>query len=126
MSSLSIAVVEDDAITLEIITAALETRLGATVFAFDNSKAARDFLLQQTDTSIDLIISDQQMPDYDGLTLLKTCIASSLNVPFLLVTSEASRDLVISAKQLGASGFLAKPVSMSELTGKVLEITTGD
>lgn len=123
MSSLSIAVVEDDSITLDMITAALETRLGATVFAFDNSKAARDFLLQQTDDSIDLVISDQQMPDFDGLTLLKTCNASLLNVPFLLVTAEASRDMVISAKKLGASGFLAKPVDMAELADKVLEVT---
>ncbi|WP_414828368.1 response regulator [Alteromonas sp. H39] len=125
MSALSIAVVEDDAITLEMITTALENRLGATVFAFDNSKAARDFLLQQTEASIDLVISDHHMPEYDGLTLLKTCIASSLNVPFLLVTSEASRDMVISAKKLGASGFLAKPVNMAELANKVLEITAG-
>lgn len=123
MSSLSIAVVEDDRITLDIITTALETRLGATVLAFDNSKAARDFLLQQTETSIDLVISDQHMPDYDGLTLLKTCVDAQLNVPFLMITAEASRDLVISAKKLGAAGFLAKPVDMAALASKVLEVT---
>lgn len=123
MSSLSIAVIEDDLITLDMITNALETRIEATVFAFEHSKTARDFLLQQTDESIDLIISDQQMPDLDGLTLLKTCNAALLNVPFLLVTAEASREMVISAKKLGVSGFLAKPVDMSELIEKVLEVT---
>ena len=69
----SVAVVEDDPITLDLITDALETQLDATVYPFTRSKFARDFLLQQTAESISLIISDQVMPDYDGLSLLKTC-----------------------------------------------------
>ncbi len=123
MTPLSIVVIEDDAITLEMITVALESRLQANVYPFSKSKTARDFLLKQTNNSIDLIISDQQMPDYEGLELLEACKSTTLDVPFLLITAEASRDMVISAKMLGVSGFLAKPINMEELADKVLRVT---
>ena len=87
----SVAVVEDDPITLDLITDALETQLDATVYPFTRSKFARDFLLQQTSESISLIISDQVMPDYDGLSLLKTCQSYGLNVPFLLITADPNK-----------------------------------
>ncbi|WP_394223906.1 response regulator [Alteromonas gracilis] len=117
----SVAVVEDDPITLDIITDALETKLDAVVYPFTRSKFARDFLLQQTSESISLIISDQVMPDYDGLSLLKTCHSSGLNVPFLLITADPNKDLVMEARKLQVSGFLAKPLNMEELIQKSKE-----
>jgi|TARA_B100000446_G_scaffold123279_1_gene115443 DNA-binding NtrC family response regulator len=117
----SVAVVEDDPITLDLITDALETQLDATVYPFTRSKFARDFLLQQTAESISLIISDQVMPDYDGLSLLKTCQSSGLNVPFLLITADPNKELVIEARKLQVTGFLAKPLNMEELVQKSRE-----
>ncbi|WP_334056493.1 response regulator [Alteromonas sp. S005] len=120
----SVAVVEDDPITLDLITDALETQLDATVFPFTRSKFARDFLLQQSSDSLSLIISDQVMPDYDGLSLLKTCQSSGLDVPFLLITADPNKELVIEARKLQVTGFLAKPLSMEELVQKSKEAVT--
>lgn len=118
----SVAVVEDDPITLDLITDALETRLSATVYPFSRSKFARDFLLQQTSNSINLVISDQVMPDYDGLSLLKTCQSSGLEVPFLIITADPNKELVVEARKLHVSGFLAKPLNMEELVNKSREV----
>ena len=79
---LSIAVIEDDLVTLDLITDALENRIGATVYPFSRSKIARDFLLQQTPDSLHLIISDQVMPEYDGLSLLKPVTRLVYKSPF--------------------------------------------
>ncbi len=114
----SVAVIEDDPITLDMIINALETQLDATVYSFTRSKFARDFLLQQTSDSLNLIISDQVMPDYDGLSLLRTCQSSGLNVPFLLITADPNKELVIEARKLQVTGFLAKPLDMKELIQK--------
>ncbi|BFT31350.1 hypothetical protein D210916BOD24_25260 [Alteromonas sp. D210916BOD_24] len=114
----SVAVVEDDAITLDLITEALETHLDATVYTFTRSKFARDYLLQQTSETLSLIISDQVMPDYDGLSLLKTCHSNGLDVPFLLITADPNKEVVMEARKLGVAGFLAKPLSMQELVQK--------
>jgi DNA-binding NtrC family response regulator len=125
----SVAVVEDDQITLELIIQTLETQLDATVHSFSRSKFARDFILRQTPETLDLIISDQVMPDYDGLSLLKTCHAADLRIPFLLITADPNKALVMKARQLNVTGFLAKPLDMNELVRKsksVLERTTSD
>lgn len=114
----SVAVVEDDPITLDLITDALETKLNATVYPFSRSKFARDFLLQQTSNSISLVISDQVMPEFDGLSLLKTIQAKGLVIPFLLITADPHKDLVVEAKNLKVSGFLAKPLDMKDLINK--------
>ncbi|WDT85337.1 response regulator [Alteromonas sp. 009811495] len=118
---LSVAVVEDDQITLDLIVEALETQLDATVHPFSRSKFARDFILQQTNDTLQLIISDQVMPDYDGLSLLKTCHAARLDIPFLLITADPSKALVVEAKALQVAGFLAKPLDMTELVFKSKE-----
>ena len=116
---LSIAVIDDDVITLDMITHALESRLRATVYPFSRSKLAREFLLRQTPSALQLIISDQMMDGFDGLSLLKTCHAAQLNIPFLLITAEPNRALVMEARRLGVSGFLAKPLKMDDLVEKV-------
>lgn len=121
MTVFSVAVVEDDPITLDLITEALETHLDATVYTFTRSKFARDFLLQQTPDTLSLIISDQVMPDYDGLSLLKTCHSNGLEVPFLLITADPNKEVVMEARKLRVAGFLAKPLSMEELVQKSKE-----
>lgn len=118
----SVAVIEDDVITLDMITNTLENKLGATVFPFNRSKVAREFLLQQNSDSLQLIISDQIMPDFDGISLLQACFTAKLNVPFLMITADPNKTLVTNARKLGVSGFLAKPLAMNELVEKVSSV----
>ncbi|WP_137166053.1 response regulator [Salinimonas lutimaris] len=119
MSVQSVVVIDDDRITAELITDALEQQLGVDVYSFNRSKQARDFLLQQTNATVSLIISDQMMPDFNGLDLLQACRQAGLTVPFLLLTSDATRDTVIKARQHGASQFVAKPFAVNNLLDKV-------
>ena len=120
---LSVAVIEDDLITLDLITVTLETELNATVYPFSRSKLARDFLLQQTPDSLNLVISDQVMPDYDGLSLLKVCRAKGLDIPFLLISADPNKALVLAAVKLKVAGFLAKPIRMEELVATSSKVT---
>lgn len=122
MSDLVVAVIDDDEITLEIIVTTLETQLNATVFSFTRSKFAREFLLQQSPDSLHLVISDLVMPEFDGLDVLRSCRAAGLNIPFLFMTAFASRQTVLTAKELGAVGYMVKPIASDELVSKVKEI----
>ncbi|QPG06202.1 response regulator [Salinimonas marina] len=125
MGSCSIVVVDDDAITQELIAVTLEDRLGAQVHSFTQSKVARDFLMRQDDTSLSLIISDQMMPDYDGISLLKMCRKQGMQLPFLLLTADATRETVLEARRSGATQFVAKPFKVDDLIAKVNEILAG-
>lgn len=119
MAAYNIAVIDDDSLTLDIVTYALEESMDVDLFAFSRSEMAREFLLSPSGKQLSLIISDQNMPQYDGLTLLKECRSAGVNSPFILLTADATRETVIAAKKGGATQFLAKPFTTEDLIGKV-------
>ena len=122
LAKYTIVVVDDDTITLDIITFALEDGLQANVIAFSRSEMAYDFLINQSPDNLSLIISDQNMPQYNGLELLKACSEKGLQTPFVLLTGEATRDTVMAAKKGGATTFLAKPFETEHLIQKVKQL----
>ncbi|WP_413293463.1 response regulator [Bdellovibrio sp. HCB185ZH] len=64
-------------------------------------------------SSIQLVISDWNMPKMKGLDLLKHVRATSewQNLPFVLLTSESERDQVTEAVLAGVSQYIVKPFS---------------
>ncbi|RDV28962.1 response regulator [Alteromonas aestuariivivens] len=119
MPSNTIAVIDDDPVAMEILCRTLEKFFDATVLAFPDSRQARDFLMQATSRSLDVIISDQNMPHLNGLSLLQFCRAQELSIPFIMVTADALRDDVLAARALGAVAFFAKPVVLPDLIEKI-------
>jgi two-component system chemotaxis response regulator CheY len=69
--------------------------------------------LNSGDQSIQLVISDWNMPKLKGLDLLKQVRATPkwVNLPFVLLTSESERDQVTEAVLAGVSQYIVKPFS---------------
>lgn len=67
----------------------------------------------------DVVVSDIQMPSYDGITLLNEIRRSNLDLPVILVTGEPTADTAIRALRHGALNYLSKPVSAKELVQEV-------
>lgn len=67
--------------------------------------------LQDTPESIQLVISDWNMPNLKGLDLLKTVRADKRfnSMPFVLLTSESEREQVTEAVMAGVSQYIVKP-----------------
>ena len=62
---------------------------------------------------IDLIVSDYQMPDRDGLELLRYLRIEQQNyVPFIIFTGQSREEVAIEALNLGATRFLQKGVDV--------------
>lgn len=57
----------------------------------------------------DLVISDQRLPDGEGLQILQFCNDSDWHVPLIMITAFATVDLAVSAMRLGAFDFITKP-----------------
>jgi len=72
----------------------------------------------------DLVITDWNMPNMDGLTLLQEIRKSDhhADVPVLMVTAEKRRENVLAAIQAGASGYIVKPFSEAALADKLAQI----
>ena len=67
------------------------------------------------DPTIDLILSDWNMPNMDGFTFLKSVRRMDKKVVFLMVTKEAALGKIESALNEGADGYLVKPVNFNDL-----------
>ncbi len=70
------------------------------------------------------VVSDWNMPNMDGLTLLQTVRADPdlKHLPFLMITAEAKKENIIAAAQAGASGYIVKPFTAATLSEKLEKI----
>jgi chemotaxis protein histidine kinase CheA len=66
-----------------------------------------------------LIITDIEMPNMDGFTLIDRCRRDGINTPVLVISSRLSEEWSTEAKRLGANDYLTKGFSTVELLNKV-------
>jgi len=126
---LSILVVDDDAMVKNILVEYLQSMGFKRVHAAKKSSQALQ-ILQDNKLRIDLIISDWEMPEVSGLTLLKSVRNSPLrkNTPFILVTSQRSmeRFKITQAAQWAVDSYIVKPFRQDLLREKIYEIMGWD
>lgn len=73
---------------------------------------------------IDFVVADWNMPNMDGLELLKTIRGDDAlkHIPVLMVTAEAKKENIIAAAQAGASGYVVKPFTAAILEEKLNKV----
>lgn len=106
---MKIMVVDDCKTTRKLLGHYLKSRGYQVVFA-ENGLDALEKLA--TDT-INLIITDMNMPYMDGMELIKTLRSDSTwsEIPILMVTTENDGLEKEKALSIGANGYIVKPVS---------------
>ncbi|HEY0195663.1 MAG TPA: sigma-54 dependent transcriptional regulator, partial [Kofleriaceae bacterium] len=72
--------------------------------------------------SPDLAIVDHQLPDGNGLDLIRTLHRIDERVPILMLTGHPSFDLAVQAMKLGAENFLTKPIFPAALLAVVQRV----
>jgi len=73
---------------------------------------------------VDLVLTDQNMPKMDGLTLVKNlrAMASYARTPILMLTTESGDDMKAKGKAAGATGWLVKPFDPPKLLEVVKKV----
>lgn len=76
------------------------------------------------DGSFQFVVSDWNMPNMDGLTMLQSirAIPEVAKTPVLMVTAEAKKENIIAAAQAGANGYVVKPFTAATLDEKITKI----
>lgn len=73
---------------------------------------------------VDLIITDWNMPEMDGLTFIKALRAKSeyKEIPILMVTTEAAKEDILTALRSGVNNYIVKPFTPETLQEKVFKL----
>jgi chemosensory pili system protein ChpA (sensor histidine kinase/response regulator) len=66
-----------------------------------------------------LILTDIEMPNMDGFTLISRCRQNEMKIPIVVISSRLSQEWGAEAKRLGATDYLTKGFSTTELIDKV-------
>ena len=74
--------------------------------------------------SVDLILSDINMPSMDGLEFLRQIRAQNLapGVPVVMITTEGSESHVVQALSIGARGYIRKPFTPDQVREHVVPL----
>ncbi|MCK0508985.1 chemotaxis response regulator CheY [Aromatoleum anaerobium] len=114
--------VVDDFSTMRRIVRNLLKELGFT--NVDEAEDGAAALQKLNNASFDFVVTDWNMPNMDGLTLLQTIRQTPhlRHLPVLMVTAEAKKENIIAAAQAGASGYIVKPFTAATMAEKLEKI----
>lgn len=109
----TILAVDDSASIRQMVTFTLKSSGYEVVEAVDGM----DGLDKAKAKSVNLVLTDQNMPRMDGLTLIKSlrALPQYKSVPILMLTTESSEAMKAQGRAAGATGWLVKPFDPQKL-----------
>ncbi len=102
---ISVLYVDDEVALLEIGRIFLEVSNELSVHTALSVKKAYELMEKE---NFDIIVSDYQMPDINGIDFVKQIRKSGNNIPFILFTGRGREELVIEAINSGVDFYLQK------------------
>jgi len=111
-----VLVVDDEAELLETVRETVAARLECKLITAQSVAQARQVLESQR---VDLLITDVNLPDGDGISLLSILHLHQPQAEAIVITGQASIDGTIEAMREGASDFVTKPFTSGELLERV-------
>jgi two-component system chemotaxis response regulator CheY len=67
----------------------------------------------------DIILTDWNMPEMDGLEFVKKVRSKDKSIPILMVTTNAAKDDIVEALKNGVNNYIVKPFTPETLKEKV-------
>jgi two-component system chemotaxis response regulator CheY len=116
----SILAVDDSASIRQMVSFTLKSAGYQVTEAVDG----QDALEKSKGKTFDLVLTDQNMPRMDGITLVKNLRASPdyAHKPILILTTESSDAMKAQGKAAGATGWLVKPFDPMRLADVVKKV----
>ncbi len=107
----------DDSRTIRNIQKNVLSQLGHTdiLEAGDGVEALK---ILEKDTP-DLMLVDWNMPNMDGITLVRKVRETNKKTPIIMCTTEAQKDRVIEAIKAGVNNYVVKPFNVESLSEKI-------
>jgi DNA-binding NarL/FixJ family response regulator len=120
---ISVVLVEDDALTLERLRAAVasDSRLQVAA-AFDRMRPALEWLHRQP---CDVLLADIGLPDGSGIDLIRGCAVRHPRCDIMVVSIFGDERNVLDAIEAGASGYIVKDADDLDVVQSILDLRAG-
>lgn len=117
---LTILVVDDQQTIRSLARLGLEQLGVGEILEAEDGEAALKVILMRKQP-VHLIISDYNMPNLNGLSLLRAVRAHPpiSKIAFIMLTGRADKDMVMTAVQHGVNNYLVKPFTVATLREKI-------
>jgi two-component system chemotaxis response regulator CheY len=104
----------DDSASLRM---AIRIALTGAGYAVTEAGDGVDGLAKAAETRFDMIVTDLNMPNMDGLTMIRELRQqpAQTGIPIIFLTTESDADMKAQAKAAGATGWLVKPFVPDQL-----------
>lgn len=112
LAGYQILVVDDEEYICQFLIEAL-TQVGARVLTASSGATALAVIAEQR---VDLLLTDLNMPEMDGLQLLAQVRTMVPPLQVIVISGQDDLDLAVKAMELGANRYLRKPLQLNELT----------
>ncbi len=111
-----VLIIDDSSTMRKIVTRSLR-QAGLDVDQIVEAGDGQEALQVLAREKVDIILSDINMPNMDGLEFLRQKAEISLlkNIPVVMITTEAGADVIGEAKSLGAMGSIKKPFTADQI-----------
>lgn len=123
MAGTAVLIVDDSSVMRKIVERALR-QAGLDLTRVLEAGSGREGLAVLEQERVDLIVSDINMPNMDGLEFLRQLRSRSLapGVPVVMITTEGGEEHVREALTAGAQGYIRKPFTPDQVRDRVLPL----
>ncbi|HBG48630.1 MAG TPA: two-component system response regulator [Cyanobacteria bacterium UBA9971] len=115
----TILIVEDNPINLKLLRDILNFQKFEVLEAVDGKSALE--LVEKNYNKIDLILMDLQLPDINGLEVIKNikADAESKDIPIIVVSAHAMESDMKKCREAGCIDYITKPINIQEFINKI-------
>lgn len=113
----NILIVDDSASMRQLVSFALEDAGFSVISAADGKEALR----KAEETDIDMVVTDLNMPEMDGIELIRRLkgMTEYKFTPIVMLTTESQESKKQEGREAGASGWIVKPFTPEQLVGVI-------
>jgi DNA-binding response OmpR family regulator len=111
MAEEKILIIDDD----ELVRKTLKTLLIYRNYAVDVAENGSTGIDKAKSDCYDIVLLDINLPDKNGLDVLKDIKSAKLKASVIMITGDASPETEEKARELGAANYLSKPIAPGTL-----------
>jgi two-component system cell cycle response regulator DivK len=113
----TVLIAEDDEMSFRYIELVLSRRTQINIIWAINGQQAVEYC--QLYNHIDLVLTDLQLPVFDGLEVIKRIRKFKPDIPIIVQTAYAMNDEYEKCMKAGSDGYVTKPINLIELFSRM-------